>query len=132
MRLHEFDTKNKLLGPHEQQEINLMLAGKKPAALLGMTPEIKKLIKQGIIKAFKSTSHTGSQYFLTLPNEEDRAKKLDILFAKLKDASKNNTYADIETAKIHMLIGKLLGYSDKSIMYFIKHNYPRFAKELAL
>lgn len=128
MRFVEF--KEILLGPHEQQEIQLMLAGKKPAALLGMTPEIKKLVKQGKLKAFKSTSHKGSQYFLTLPGEENRAKRLDVAFAKLKDAASNDEYHSINTAKIHIEIGKLLGYGNQAIKYFIKRNYPIFAKEL--
>lgn len=128
MRFVEF--KEILLGPHEQKEISLMLAGKKPAALLGMTPEIKKLVKQGKLKAFKSTSHKGSQYFLTLPGEENRAERLDVAFAKLKDAAKNERYQSLDTAKIHIEIGKLLGYSNRAIKYFIKRNYPIHATEL--
>lgn len=130
MRSSEF-INNKLLGPHEQKEISLMLSGKKPAALMGMTPEIKKLVKQGLIKAFRSTSHSAKQYFLTLPGEEDRAKKLDIAFAKLKDAAKNNTYNDINTAKTHIEIGKLLGYSLQAIKYFLRKNYPMHYQQLS-
>lgn len=128
MRLFEFE--QKLLGPHEQQEIDLMLAGKKPAALLGMNPEIKKLVKQGKLKAFKSTSHKGNQYFLTLPDEEDRAKILDNAFAKLKNFADTNNYNTLDAAKTHIKIGKLLGYSKQAIKYFIKRNYPIFYKEV--
>lgn len=129
MRLSEFN--KKLLGPHEQKEITLMLAGKKPAALLGMTQEIKKLVKQGKIKAFKSTSHKGSQYFLTLPNEEYRAKILDKDFTKLKDFANTNNYYTLDAAKTHARIGKLLGYSDEEIMYFLKRNYPMYYQQFA-
>lgn len=129
MRAKEFLLTENLIGPHEQQEISLMLAGKKPAALLGMTPEIKKLVKQGKIKAFKSNTHKGKQYFLTLPGEENRAKKLDIAFGKLFSYVKNH---ELEKEMIeHIKIGKLLGYSEKAIKHFVKRNYPIFAKELS-
>lgn len=126
MRLVEFN--KKLLGPHEQQEISLMLAGKKPAALLGMTPEIRKLVRQGKIKAFKSNAYKGG-YFFTLPGEEDRAEKLKVAFDNLKNAA-HNTHIPEDEARAHIEIGKLLGYSKQSIRYFIKRNYPVYAKEL--
>lgn len=127
MRASEFET-DKLLGPHEQQEIELMLAGKKPAALLGMTPEIKKLVRQGKIKAFKSNAYKGG-YFFTLPGEEDRAEKLKVAFDNLKNAV-HNTHIPKDEARAHIEIGKLLGYSNKAIEHFIQRNYSLYATEL--
>lgn len=127
MRASEFETE-KLLGPHEQREIDLMLAGKKPAALLGMTPEIRKLVRQGKIKAFKSNVYKGG-YFFTLPGEEDRAEKLKVAFDNLKNAA-HITHIPEDEAQAHIEIGKLLGYSKKAIQYFINRNYPRYSEQL--
>lgn len=111
-------------GPHEGRKVELMLAGKKPAAwLFDYDNEMVKFqpyIDNGTLSAiefrYKKSGHFPDLkgYVVTLPGEEWRADKLQ----KLYDA--HDKYYNTGKEELwHARIGILLGYSNKQIHSFL-------------
>lgn len=80
MKIEEILLENQI-GPHEGNELELMLAGKKPAALVGTEKlsTFKPYIKdKKLVLANKFKGGGGSTvYVVTLPNETWRGKQIE-------------------------------------------------------
>lgn len=108
------------IGPHEGKELELMLSGKKPAAIVNAFElqffepyvEDKTLVSVGSIP-------DRNLYVFTLPGEERRGKKiLDLI----KDGPPKPNKPPSEYEKhYHTELGRLLGYSEKEIEDFFKN-----------
>lgn len=109
---------NKPIGPHEGNEISLMLSGKKPVAALDVhhLPELEKHVKAGklIHKVVDHPVIPGHKWvFAARPGEEWRLNKLHDSFNKLWTGPKEKK--DLQHAKI----GRLLGYPKESVRAFL-------------
>ena len=95
------------IGPHETQELELMLARKKPAAMVGSKAEIQKFkpyIKDGTFKlaAKDPIGFAGSPlYFITLPGEEWRGPQ----FIKAIKKQKELRFGSPESKQWHARLG---------------------------
>ena len=111
MRIAEiFSPSEPYRAPHHGRELELMLAGTKPAALIDASPGFKekadKLIQQGRIKLIAKDQE--GDYVVTLPGEEWRGEEI----LKLISSSDRGREYDIK-------LGKLLGYSGEAIQWWI-------------
>lgn len=118
------------IGPQEGKYLNLMLRGIKPATVVSSIAE-KRLfmpyIKDGRIKVAAKDGGEADNWYLTLPGEEWRGKKLQQLFNKLWDI-RRGTGIDLEGTVdqekvLDAKIGRLLGLPKESIRYFLKTRY---------
>lgn len=118
---------NEARGPHEGNELKLMLAGKKPLAMIEIdreSPEKQevwnRLIKRGSVIHKQGQTFTTPQPpegrhqtdFIALPGEEWRIDKIQALYDDI-ERTDNMTNAH------HVEIGQLLGYSGADIKHFV-------------
>lgn len=100
-----------LIGPHAGIELELMLKGLKPAAILDQKQFNKFLPFIGNFKFNWITLDWGYKlFFVSLPEENKRISILKQIYSK--KLSKND----------HIKIGQLLGYSQKQINYFLENS----------
>jgi len=120
-----------MIGPHEGQELKLMLAGKKRLAAFGdIVPENGKIpeqiipekafeayVKSGQIVRFQKDIKTDngllSYVCFTLPNEEWRAHAY--IYLREKIHNKDLKYTD----SLDKIFGHLLDYDPKDIQDFL-------------
>lgn len=108
------------LGPHEGQEAQLMLAGKKEVAYFHCDyPEIyfqemRKCLEEGIFDSIKiGDSPPNETLVVWVPDAKQKAMRL----IELIQYSWENGYSEfVEREK-----GRLLGYSKEDIDFFIAH-----------
>ena len=123
MRLLNFIklTEAKLRGPHQNHELELMLSGTKPLALLHLElrdPEEQAqwedAVRSGTIihKIGPSATKGYDDDYFALPGEEWRIDKAVEIFTRVQQTKQMPDDA-------HRALGKLLGYSDEAIDYFI-------------
>jgi hypothetical protein len=107
------------IGPHEDNELELMLTGKKPAAIIGSEnlSSFKPYIKdKTLVLANKFKGGGGATvYVVTLPNEIWRGKQIEKQFMKQKQFPIGSP----ETKLSHVKMGLLLGYSKEDIRHFL-------------
>ena len=121
------DKDNPHIGPHEGKEINLMLHGKKPAALLGgrVYKDIQQYIDAGKLVSIGEliSSWDGSKsYIVSTPDGQTRGRKLLQLFPAMWAAREAG---DEKTArKLDAYIGLALGYPVDSVRQYLK-NLPK-------
>ena len=112
------------IGPQEGKYLNLMLRGIKPATVISTEAEkalFEPYIKDGTVKVVAKDGGEYDNWYLTLPGEEWRGKKLQQLFIKIRGV--RDRY-DIEGEKVlDAKIGRLLGLPKESIRYFLKTRY---------
>ncbi len=122
MRANEFVTESKI-GPHEGNELNLMLAGTKPAALVGSEDigSFKPYIKdKSLVLATKFKGGGGATvYAVTLPGEEWRGSQLAKQLAHIKQYPVGHP----ETKLAHTKMGLLLGYAKEDIRHFLQTRF---------
>lgn len=109
------------IGPHENKELELMLAGQKPAAFVGSITAFKPYIKDKKISLVgKGLGFAGaSVYYVTLPGEEWRGRQLINVVSKLKKLP----FGSPETKPYHAKMGLLLGYSKEDIKHFLQTRF---------
>lgn len=111
------------IGPHEDKELELMLAGTKPAAIIGseQLPSFKPYIKdKTLILATKFKGGGGATvYVVTLPNEQWRGPQVEKQFMKMKQFPIGSP----ETKLSHTKMGLLLGYSKEDIRHFLQTRF---------
>lgn len=103
------------LGPHQGHELDLLLSGKKPVALISndrmhkFEPHVKsgKLIKKPVALGGYDKPDKPSHHVVAPPHEEKRMHMVAKEFEK--------------KGRDHARIGIGLGYSKKDIRAFIKH-----------
>lgn len=117
------------IGPHELRELDLMLAGTKPAAMFGEAVQFREIIPEAdfaphvaagrIVKRDyywddKESGHTFVEIYYALPGEEWRIDALHelnlVAYNKLRPWTPDD---DRE-------IGRLLGYTDAEIDAFLE------------
>ncbi len=110
---------NEVRGPHQKKELKLMLAGKKPFAMIELDVRSEereaweRAVDSGkIIHIDGIDSMGGHNDYFVLPGEEWRAEMATEMY---KEVKKHNNM----TAEHHTLLGKLLGYSDADIRHFV-------------
>lgn len=123
-----------LIGPHEGRELELMLAGKKPAAMFydafpsrefipdeQFAPYVTsgRILMKEVFLTSKKLNCVMSYVFYALPNEAWRLEELE----KLKSQSFNQKAPD--HTEIDRAIGRLLGYSEQAIEFFIARQQKR-------
>lgn len=124
-----------LIGPHEGRELELMLKGEKPAAMFydvepytdGLIPEkdfqpyveIGKLIKKESQHIFRGM-HVKHIYY-SLPNYVSHIERLIELAKYQYDPTRISTLPE----ELERETGKLLGYSDEAIEYYLEHRRNR-------
>ena len=122
-----------LIGPHEGRELELMLKGEKPAAMFYWVINQEEHIFEDTIAAFqphvdtgkiikKETTHPFRQHFVryvfySLPQF---AKNIDRL-VDIQNYAHNPSRKGIWPTPLEWEIGRLLGYSDEAIEYFLEH-----------
>ncbi len=117
------------IGPHEGRELELMLAGKKPAAMFSdvipasfewpekdfepyvLSGEIIK--REEVIESSNGNWLPSRYVYYAIPGEEPRIDKLSHLNHCLYGKGEKTS------PKIEREIGRLLGYDDKDIKVFI-------------
>lgn len=117
-----------LIGPHQDQELKLMLRGEKPAALINTweidewRPYIRQ--KKFVVKKIPIFGKNVA-YVITLPTESWRANQLEHVYGLLKKADHDDkSKKNIEfLKKAHGMIGKLLGYSQEAIDKFLTNRF---------
>jgi len=111
------------IGPHEDNELELMLSGTKPAALIGSESigSFKPYIKDKTLSlAAKFKGGGGATvYVVTLPNETWRGKQIENQFMKQKQFPVGSP----ETKTSHAKMGLLLGYSKEDIRHFLQTRF---------
>ena len=122
MKISELLTES-TIGPHEDNELQLMLAGTKPAALVGSEslPSFKPYLKDNTLSlATKFKGGGGATvYVITLPNETWRGKQIENQFMKQKQFPIGSP----ETKTSHAKMGLLLGYSKEDIRHFLQTRF---------
>jgi hypothetical protein len=122
MRIGEILVEGKI-GPHEDNELELMLSGKKPAAIIGSEklPIFKPYIKdKSLVLANKFKGGGGATvYIVTLPNETWRGKQIENQFMK----QRQYPIGSPETKISHAKMGLLLGYSKEDIRHFLQTRF---------
>ena len=106
-------------GPHAFRELNLMLKGLKPAALIDPIdlPKFQPYIPDKFSIAATWQRDTGTEYFVTLKGEEWRGRQLKKIWPRLRVANQRGDQEAVK--KIHAQIGMLLGYPKDAIRFFI-------------
>ena len=123
------------IGPHEGRELELMLAGKKPAAMFnedlpeGFTmPDVLfapyvesgRVITKEIMISFSKHPQLALRYFFfAIPGEEWRMDRL-IEIHRLIHEQGSPTTRELETE-----IGQLLGYQGRDIQAYLDHSIPK-------
>lgn len=99
------------VGPHEEKELELMLAGKKHIAMLECVyEEFEPYLRQG---RFKHLAHDEYTHIIYVPDYEQEAQD----FIRLIDESRRRGFvADLERK-----IGRALGYSEQEIEAYLRH-----------
>jgi hypothetical protein len=124
-----------LIGPHEGRELELMLAGEKPAAMfheiighdegLGLIPEkdFQPYVDQGVIVRCKKIYSSGNrhirQVFYALPDHVNNMDRLMDITDHLYDPQRDRSIPWPEA--LERETGKLLGYTDEAVEVFLKH-----------
>jgi hypothetical protein len=100
-------------GPHQNKELNMMLAGVKPAALIDVDEYDllwKPYVDQGKFIARKFTNIAGwDNYIVALPGEEQRIDRM------IKMLTDTGPASDV----YHVKLGRMLGYTKDQIRKFI-------------
>lgn len=106
-------------GPHAFKELNLMLKGLKPAALVDNSELLKfrPYIPEKFTLVDTLNFWTGTEFLITLKGEEWRGRQLKKIWPKLAIASERNDQQAVK--KIHAQIGMLLGYPKEAVRFFI-------------
>ena len=122
MRAKEFINEG-TIGPHEDKELELMIAGTKPAAIIGSESlaDFKPYIKdKTLVLATKFKGGGGATvYIVTLPNEQWRGPQIEKQFMKMKQFPIGSP----ETKLSHTKMGLLLGYSKEDIRHFLQSRF---------
>jgi len=114
------------IGPQEGKYLNLMLRGIKPATVISTEAEkalFEPYIKDGTVKVVAKDGGEYDNWYLTLPGEEWRGKKLQKLFQQRKAIWKEHGVDTDAEKVIDAKIGRLLGLPKESIRYFLKTRY---------
>lgn len=120
------------IGPHEERELELMLAGQKPMAMFSdvvhapfdwgeasFEPFVEdgRLIKrEEIVEIHHPETHLHRYIYYTLPGEEWRSERLSQIHHHLF-IDRVKTTPELETE-----IGRLLGYTDHEIAVYIERS----------
>ena len=109
------------IGPHEGKELELMLNGSKPAALINndRVNDFKKYLKNKTLSLVeKIPRREPSRYYsvvITKPGEEWRGKEIANSILGLRQVPQDSE----EAIKYHEKLGNLLGYSSNDIDHFV-------------
>lgn len=121
------------IGPHEGKELELMLTGKKPAALLDARKlkSFEPYIKNKILVLVGSIPNTDvdGRYAVTLPGEEQRGERIIELFKnglpEPQDTIPSEDHMRNKKQKyyyeFHTELGRLLEYSEEDIEDFFNN-----------
>ena len=110
------------LGPHQGKELELLLSGKKPIAMIEPCRwrEFSKYVENGVLNTMpiavlrsRISKRRGTDILYFLPGEEWRAAMLQTIYNNIVNEDRLMTTED------HTTIGKLLGYSDADIKTFL-------------
>ncbi len=110
---------SKFLGPHQNKELRLMLAGKKPFAMVDTDLMSKrKQAEWWHATAIGKVIHTigidvrNEVDYFSVPGEEWRMEKAREVFQDVRDTGNM-------TNEHHIALGQLFGYDDKAVQYFV-------------
>lgn len=112
------------IGPHNGKEIELLLAGKKPVALFGMSREgqdaVRRAVKVGLaIASFPNNRLKKEKRLYVIARTEAEAdaaaKALYVLYS-------NDAILDSDA------VGKILGYSEKDLLAFKNNMVKQLSK----
>lgn len=113
-----------VIGPHQNKELQLMLNGSKPAALISSNKELtnfKPYIKNKQLSLAEKIPYRDNElysYVITLPGEEWRGKEIHNALLGMRSVKPMS----IESIPYHKRVGELLGYSADDIEHFITRN----------
>ena len=111
------------IGPHEDNELQLMLDGTKPAAIIGseQLSSFKPYIKDNTLSLAAKFKGGGGAivYVVTLPNETWRGKQIENQFMQ----QRKFPIGSPETKTSHAKMGLLLGYSKEDIRHFLQTRF---------
>lgn len=122
-----------VIGPHQNKELELMLNGTKPAALISSNKELinfKPYIKNKQLSLAEKIPYRDTKmysYVITLPGEEWRGKEIHDTLLGMRGVKPMS----IESIPYHKKLGELLGYSDDDIEHFITRNITSNIKDSA-
>ncbi len=102
-------------GPHQNREMGLMLAGRKPCALIdpGAWPLWSKFVREHGWPFVRLTHTRGASYVIALPGMGWRVQRMKSIFDHAFKVRGCMTTMD------HARIGFLLGYRKEDIRHFI-------------
>ncbi|MFC3675438.1 hypothetical protein [Ferrovibrio xuzhouensis] len=120
-----------LVGPHDDRELALMLAGRKPAAMFydvvpasidlpeaDFAPHVTagRLVRREEIYAGRDGGRAMRYVYYVLPGEMQRLEQLHAINAAIYSGQRQATEAD------DIEIGRLLGYTEAEIAAYVKHS----------
>ena len=118
---------NPNIGPQEGKYLNLMLKKMKPVtAIEPNQDDVRKLFQPYIDNGTLSLALVNSygRWYVTLPGEEWRAKKLESIWQKMAVVAKQPGGLQSPTFKLlNAKIGRLLGIPKESVRYYL-NNLP--------
>ncbi len=110
-----------IINPHTPYEIDLMLAGVKPVAILpiqAINSEIKNAIENGVLIEFKSIQLENRA--ICILSQPDKVEDAEEVYDRMYNEGKNS-YPISNEQKAYARIGILLGYTDRDINLDMKH-----------
>lgn len=123
------DAETSLIGPHEGQEIALMLAGEKPLALFsGFADDSDVIPEPDFEPHVRAGTLVKREWESNLPSEEDMPPFRHVLLARPEETWRIDDAYDIlnghtgdprrHSDDAHVRMGRLLGYSEEAVVAF--------------
>tara|TARA_S200000501_G_C20652794_1_gene668270 strand:+ start:323 stop:760 length:438 start_codon:yes stop_codon:yes gene_type:complete len=125
------NNETELIGPHEGQEIALMLAGEKPLALFsGFADDTGNIPDPDFEPHVRAGTFVKREFQVDLPSEEGLPPFRHVLLARPEDTWRiDDAYAILNghtgdprrhSDDAHVRMGRLLGYSEEAVAAFAK------------
>jgi len=129
MRAFEFLAEK--LGPHAGKEVELLITGAKPAALLTyrQLPELLPYLKSGQLVAIQEYNHP-KLWIVGQKNERNRVFRIYFLLKKKEEEVEEfgmHALSQKPNTNYHVKLGRLLGYSEEDINHH--QNYMELRRQ---
>jgi hypothetical protein len=135
VKRYRYNPEDAWRGPHAGAELQLMLKGKKPAAIIPRLyyNQFKPYIDNGIFICEIVDTYPEEldiSIVVSLPSEKNRLKKIVKILKERRDGIHNNTLNPSEKIKGDIKLGILLGYSKPDILNWVtKSSDPSIVSE---
>jgi len=128
MKISEFINEAGTNGPHSYKEVEMLLNGTKPAAIL--TPKEMNKLRPYLLKGefFFRKKPDGIDYIVGQKGEVLRVNRIYQLLKNNSDRAEEISYhamSKLPNTAYHSELGRLLGYSEEDINYHLNYGELR-------